>query len=79
MKIKDCKSINEIPQQELLKYIFINQLHIMRKIENLEHRIHQKEFPDSEIEAIELSINNNLRKIKSLEDRINETLSGQNQ
>ncbi len=70
MNIEDYNSIEEIQEKDLLKFIFANQLSILRRLSFIEHEITERDVRDYETDVKQF-----LNKTDTSLKRINEYLS----
>jgi hypothetical protein len=75
MEFDDYKSLDEIPEKEILKFLFANQIQIMRQLSLLEWHLDRKENKELELPDFQGDLSIFIKKTDSFAKRINEYLS----
>ena len=74
MKLDDYKSLDEIPEKEMLKFLFSNQIQIMRQISLLQWHIDRKDNPEIQLTHYAEDISMFLKKTDTFLERVGEHL-----
>jgi|GEM_PF-4677817 len=78
MKIAEQKSLDEITEKDMLKFIYANQIQIMRQISNIQSHLNLKDLKEVEISNCSDDVNMFVNKTDYFLNNVNNYLSKRN-